>query len=484
MHILDQEIKKIHESLKNNEITIEELVEESNKRIRDCQTLCNAFVMTIEKPETGEPKEHILSGIPYALKDNLATKGMTTTASSNILKDFVPVYDSTTYAKLKDANAIMMAKSVLDELAMGGTGTTGHTGTVLNPWNPKYLIGGSSAGSAAAVAYGAVPFAIGSDTGDSIRKPAGFGGVVGFKPSWGLVSRFGLFPFACSLDHVGCFTRYVKDAAYVVDAIKGYDEKDMTSLEDTSSLVEQISGEVSGKKLFYIKELVDMTSEDVELNQTLANFKQVIDTCKNLGMTVDAVSVNKDLLNALFPTYISISSAESTSNNSNLTGVVFGSREPGDTIDDLMMNTRTKGFSELIKRRFVLGSYILHKENQELLFLNAKRVRRMIVNQMNELFKEYDAMIAPNSGGHAPLIGGMMDKLSDRYLTLENHLVIGNFGGFPSITIPSGFVENLPIAINITGPVLKDGEVLNIAYALEQSMGYAGLSVMNRGEQA
>ena len=221
-------IDEIRASLDKGEVTSEELFEEAREKALKYQSDYNAFVTILDKKEEEKNKKTILSGIPYALKDNISTKGILTTASSNILKDYVPVYDATVYRKLKEAGAVLVVKKVLDELAMGGIGTTGHTGVVRNPWDKNRLIGGSSAGSAAAVALGIVPFAIGSDTGDSVRKPASFGGIVGFKPTYGRISRYGLFAFASSLDHIAILTRNVKDAAYVTNIVKGQDEYDMT----------------------------------------------------------------------------------------------------------------------------------------------------------------------------------------------------------------------------------------------------------------
>ena len=417
----------------------------------------------------------VLRGIPYALKDNISTKGILTTGSSNILKDYIPLYDATVYRKLREAGAVLMGKTVLDELAMGGTGTTGHTGVVRNPWDKNRLIGGSSAGSAASVALGIVPFAIGSDTGDSIRKPEAYGGVVGYKPTYGRISRYGLFAFASSLDHVGVFARSVKDVSYVMDAIKGHDDKDMTSLPDEDiSYVDHLDDSVKGKKLFYIKEAIEIDNGSEELRLILDNFRQTVNKCKGIGIEVEEVSFRKDLLEAIYPAYMCISCAEATSNNSNLTGIPFGTRIDGKNINDIMMKTRTEGFSELIKRRFIMGSYILQKENQEKLFLNACRVRRLIVDKMNELFKEYDGLIMPASGDIAPLFGEASDRLSDEYLILGNHLAIGNFGGFPSISIPSGFVSDMPVSVNITGMAREDALVLNMANKIEEVLGYKG----------
>lgn len=468
-------IDDIRNGLDSGKVTSDKLFEEAVNKAYKYQDVYNSFVTIMDKKDE-VCSNSILSGIPYALKDNISTKGILTTASSNILKDYIPLYDATIYKKLKNSGAVLMGKTVLDELAMGGTGTTGHTGIVRNPWNKDRMIGGSSAGSAASVALGIVPFAIGSDTGDSIRKPAAYGGVVGYKPTYGRISRYGLFSFASSLDHVGVFARSVKDVSYVMDVVKGHDDKDMTSLPDEDvSYVSELDNDVSGKKLFYIKEAIEIDNGNNELKEIISNFKSVLEKCKELGMIVEEVSFDKGLLEAIYPAYNVISCAEATSNNSNLTGIPFGSRVDGKNVNDIMMNTRTNGFSELIKRRFVIGSYVLQKENQERLFLNACRVRRLIVNRMNELFEKYDGLIMPTSGNIAPLFDDASDKLSDEYLILGNHLVIGNFGGFPSISIPSGFVNDMPVSVNITGRAKEDSLVLNMANKVESLLDCKGM---------
>lgn len=471
-------IMDLRTDLDNKSVTSEELFKKANTLAHKYQEEYNSFVTIIDEKKE-EESDSILSGIPYALKDNFSTKGILSTASSNILKDYIPVYDSTAYKKLKSAGAVLVGKTVLDELAMGGTGTTGHTGIVKNPWNKNHQIGGSSAGSAAAVALGIVPFALGSDTGDSIRKPAAFGGVVGFKPTYGRISRYGLFAFASSLDHVGCFTRCVRDAAIVTDILKGQDERDMTSLPNENiKYADMVDNDIKGKKLFYIKELTDLDiykDAGEETLEILKKFKETIEKCKSIGFEVEEISFDEKLLKAIYPAYMTISCAEATSNNSNLTGIPFGPRGEGDNINDIMFDARTKGFSELIKRRFILGSYILQRENQERLFKNAGRLRRIIVDKMNELYKKYDAMILPASGGIAPTFDSEIDRMSPRYLMLENHMAIGNFGGFPSITIPNGFVKDMPIGINITGRCFEDGLTLNIANKIEEALGYKGI---------
>ena len=475
-------IKDLRKELDEGKISSEELFDITVKKAKEEQDKYNSFVTIIDKYKIKRRADSILKGIPYALKDNISTSNILTTASSNILKDYVPIYDATVYRKLKNAGAVLVGKTTLDELAMGGTGTTAATGVVKNPWNPDCLIGGSSAGSAAAVALGIVPFAIGSDTGDSIRKPASFGGVVGFKPTYGRISRYGLFAFASSLDHVGVFTRSVEDAAIVTDVVKGYDNYDMTSLKDDGkSYSEELDKPLTHKKLCYIKEICDIKEyKDSEIVETLTKFQKLLDECRNNGFQVDEVSIDRRLLEAIYPVYMIISCAEATSNNANLTGIQFGPRGEGNNIEEIMFSARTKGFSELIKRRFILGSYILQKENQEKLFLNACRVRRLIVDRVNEIFKDYDGIILPASGKGAPSFDKSTEQVTDGQVILENHMAIGNFGGFPSITIPFTFVNDMPVGVNITGRAMEDDIVLHIAKKIESITGLKGLKAGDR----
>lgn len=464
-------VLELRKLLDNKEVTTLELFNNSRRLAMKLNEDYNNFVTILDKLEYNHNKNSLLNGIPYALKDNFSTKDILTTGSSNILKDYIPIYNSTVYQKLIDAGCVLVGKTTLDELAMGGTGTTCHTGVVRNIWDKKRMVGGSSSGSANAVASGIVPFAIGSDTGDSVRKPASYVGIVGFKPTYGRISRYGLFAFASSLDHVGIFARNVKDVAIVTDVLKGKDTNDMTSLEDDNiKYADNLDNEIKGRKLFYIKEVINVKTNNKETEEIIKKFMDNIDKLRELGFVIEEVSIDKKLLEAVYPTYNIISCAEATSNNANLTGILYGPRSDKDNINDMIFDARTKGFSELIKRRFVIGSYVLQKENQDKLFLNACRVRRIIVDKINDLFKEYDGYILPTSG-IAPLLEDASDKLTEEYLILENHLQIGNFGGFPSITIPCGYVNNMPISINLTGRAKEDSLVLNMAYHISNKLG-------------
>ena len=479
-------IIKLNEMLKNNETTVEELVNDSLKKAHELQEKCNAFVTIMDDTKV-EVNDNLLSGIPYGIKDNYSTKGILSTGSSNTLKDYVPFFDATAVANLKKNGAVGIAKTALDEFGMGGTGLTAHTGIIKNPWDTTRICGGSSAGSACSVAYGVYPYALGSDTGDSIRKPAGYCGIVGYKPTYGMISRFGLFPFASSLDTCGVLTRSVEDAAIVVDGMKGIDENDQTSWNSSNiNLYNDLSKDVKGKKMFYIKEITDISNyphASNELKVHLENYQKALEKLRNIGVAVEEVSIDKTLLSVIPGVYVCISCAEATSNMSNLTGISFGPRGNGENVMDMIKDYRTKGFSPLIKRRFVIGSYVLQKENQERYFLNACRVRRLIVDKFKSLFKEYDGFILPVGSGVAPLIEGLNEKVDDDELAiLENHLQIGNFGGFPSITIPNGFINGLPVGINITGNCYDDQTVLNLAYALEDLMDYKNMVVGDKNE--
>ena len=474
MSYMDKSIKELHELLVSGKVTSDELVKEAIEKSHEVQDKCNAFVTILDDAKGGEVTDNLLSGIPYGLKDNYSTKDVLSTGSSNTLKDYVPFFNATAVDKLNEAGAIFVNKTAMDEFGMGGTGTTGHTGVQRNPWDLTRMCSGSSSGSAAAVAAGVYPYATGSDTGDSIRKPAAYCGIVGYKPTYGMISRYGLFPFASSLDTLGVLTRNVEDAAIVVDTMKGIDENDMTSWDSKDiHLLESLDGKVKGKKLCYIKEIVDKKKyKNKEILEHLDNFYKTVDKCKELGMKVDEVSVDDKLLNALASVYVVISCAEATSNMSNLTGIIFGPRGEGDNYISMMKDHRTKGFSPLIKRRFIIGSYVLQKENQERYFRNAQRVRRLLVDRWKEIFKKYDAVILPVGTGVAKHLDGSLDILDDNTSALEEHLQIGNFGGFPSITIPDGFIDGLPVGVNITGNCYDDANVLNIAYALEGAMDY------------
>ena len=363
---------------------------------------------------------------------------------------------------------------------MGGTGTTGHLGLTFNPYDRKHtrLIGGSSCGSAAVTADGIVPFALGSDTGDSTRKPASYGGLVGLKPTWGRISRYGLFPFAPSLDTVGIFTRSVKDCAYVLNATAGKDEKDMTSsVNKVDDYVKDIETYDKKRKIAVIKEIFDAVKDEDLKKAFLDNIEQL----KSAGFTVDFVHMPVEMLSTIFATYFVISCAEATSNNANLDGIKFGPLSKGDTYEEVMKDARTKGFGELIKRRFIIGSFALMKENKDELFIRAQRNRRAIVEKLNEIYKDYDFIYSLAAPSIAPKFGEASDRLSDEYLIADNHLVLGNFAGLPSLTLPLGLKEGMPFGVNVMGKAFDEVGVFQLSYQIEKITGLKNLCA--KGEQ-
>ncbi len=477
----DKTIEELHELLVNKEVTPYDLAKEAIKLAKEdtnnaFETICEKEALEFAASLKEVEKDNMFWGIPFVAKDNFSTKGILTTGSSNILKDYVPVFDATVIQKLKESKAVLIAKTTLDELAMGGSGTTGHKGKTFNPYDPThtYMMGGSSCGSAVSVCNGIVPFALGSDTGDSVRKPATYGGLVGFKPTWGRISRYGLFPFAPSLDHVGYFTRSVKDAAISLSLLEGHDELDMTSsYKEGHDYYKEINSDIHGVKIAYIKEIVDSVKDEV----IKTKFFETVETLKSLGAEVKEVSMDKKLLSAIFGTYFVISCSEATSNNANLDGIKFGLRVGEEkTYQEVMMKARTQGFGEFIKRRFVIGSYSLFKENQEELFLRAQKARRRIVNKVNEILKEFDVIYLPCSGTVRNPFESDSDRLSEDYLIAENHLAIANFAGLPSITLPIGLDQNFPFGGNITGRAFEEQKVLNVALALENKLGLKNIT--------
>ncbi|HIX82194.1 MAG TPA: Asp-tRNA(Asn)/Glu-tRNA(Gln) amidotransferase subunit GatA [Candidatus Erysipelatoclostridium merdavium] len=470
-------IEELHQKLVNHEIDVKEYYQELFEEVDFQQKRLNAFVTitndeALKNIENLDVKENeILKGIPGVFKDNYNTKGIKTTASSKMLEDYIPVYNATVVDKLYEAGISLIGKSSMDELAMGGTNKSALTGPVFNPWDSSRIAGGSSGGSAALVGSGVVPFALGSDTGDSIRKPAGFCGVVGFKPTWGRISRFGVIPYASSLDHVGAFTRNVRDMAIVTEALAGRDDRDMTSSNlPVPHYLENLTSDIKGMKIA----VLTTVSDEIGNKDIKENFEHVIATLKELGAEVGEVTIPQYLARAILPTYTIIANSEATSNHSCLDGIKYGDRQPGSSTDEVMINSRTDGFGAHIKRRFILGNLALATENQERMFRKAQRVRRLIVEELNKIYSEYDIILTPNSGSVAPKLDEANDdRLSDEYIILENHLALGNFAGTPSISIPSGFSDKMPIAVNLMGRVFEEQTVLNAAYALEQALGFA-----------
>lgn len=426
----------------------------------------NAVVTMIdEEKNTNEGK---LKGVPVALKDNISTCGIRTTASSRILDNYVPVYDATIVKKLKAAGADFVCKASMDELGMGGTNKNAYTGPVSNPYDLDRIPGGSSGGCAALVASGCVPLAIGTDTGDSIRKPAAYCGVVGVKPTYGRISRYGIIPYASSLDHVGYFTTNVKDAALALEVLAGRDDHDMTSsykaVPDYSAL---LNNDVKGKTIGIFKTVFD----EVEDQDIKAQFETLVSKLKEKGATITEVEMPKEYMELIAPVYKTIANAEATANHSNLDGIRFGMREDGKDLEEVMTNTRTKGFSSYVRARFVIGSYSLFEENQDRLFRKAQKIRRLIVNSYAKMFENCDAVLSIAAPTIAPLINESQNVRFGVSSFAQEHMQLQNFSGYPSITLPLGKVDGMPVGVNLTCKPFEEQKMFDISSAIEECTG-------------
>ena len=474
MNYLSLNIYEIHKALVNKEVTPLDLVKEALEKIK--KDTNNAFEYVYEKEAIEIAKQlkevevdNPLWGIPFAIKDNFSTKGIPTTASSKLLEGYLPPFDAEVYTRLLNKKAIPIAKTTLDELAMGGTGSSGHLGKTFNPWDESKtrMIGGSSCGSAAACAAGIVPYSIGSDTGDSVRKPASYSALVGFKPTWGRISRYGLFTFAASLDTVAYFTRNVKDSALLLNVLAGHDIKDTTS---SSLPIEEYK---DNKTLTIIKEIYD----DLKDKTIKKAFDELIKELKEKGYKINTVSIGFDLAKAIYSCYYIISSAEATSNNANLDGIKFGVNKEAESYEEMLFKVRTEGFSDRIRRRFVIGSISLLEENQEEIYLRALRCRRVIVDTFNKILESNDAIILPASPTIAPLFDGDVPKKSfnNDATVSDNYLAFANLGGYPSITLPLGFENDMPFGVNLTSHHFTESKLLKIAQVVEDITGLKDL---------
>ena len=450
--------------------------EAAYKKAEELQPKLNDVITFVDPEEQLEhlPEEGLMRGVPIALKDNVNTKGIRTTAGSRILSNYVPIYDADIVDRLKKAGAVCIAKASMDELAMGGTNLTCFTGPAHNPWDTRRMTGGSSGGSAALVASNVVPMAIGSDTGDSIRKPAAFNGIVGVKPTYGRISRYGIIPYASSLDHVGFFTRSIEDACISLKVLAGRDDRDMTSsYREVPDYLSDLNSDMHGKKIAVLANVI----HNIGRKETVDIFNDLMNKLKERGAEVDVYEFDEALMKAILPTYFIIANCEATSNHSNLDGIRFGVREDGADMKEIMTNSRTKGFGPLIRRRFVIGSYGLFEENQERLFRKAQKVRRLVVEAMKKCLTDYDCIIAPASGDIAPLIESDkdQDQLSDDYLIAENYMAIANFSGYPSMTVPMGFLDGCPLGVNLTCRAFEEETMFDIGKAIEEITGYKDL---------
>lgn len=400
-----------------------------------------------------------LFGVPVGIKDNILTKGITTTAASKMLENFNPIYDATVVKKLQDENSVSLGKLNLDEFAMGATTETSYFKKTTNAWNSKLVPGGSSGGSASAVAAGFVPAALGTDTGGSIRQPASFNGVVGMKPTYGRVSRFGGIAFGSSFDAIGPITRTVKDNAILLDVLSGVDEFDGTSADEEVNVLENVDNDIKGLKIAVVKEFM---TDDVNA-EVRESVEKAVETFKSLGAEVEEISI--DHLDKVISIYEIVSSSEAFSNLARFDGIRFGYRAEAENLEDLYKKTRGEGFGEEVKRRIILGTYMLQAGHFEEYFEQAQKVRRLIIEQFADVFSKYDLVLGPTTAAPAH----EFEKPDDNVWMTDVLTIPANLAGLPALSLPCGLTEdNRPIGLQLIGNHFDEGKIYNAAYKFEQ----------------
>ena len=472
--------KEQRDALLNKEVKAVELldalykhIDSENSEIGDFNSLTKEQAYETakqvdEKIAKGEelPK---LAGIPLALKDNINLKGFKTTASSKILENFVSPYDATVTKKLKENLIPIVGKTNLDEFAMGSSNENSAFNNVKNPWNLNKVPGGSSGGSAAAVAACHSSLALGSDTGGSIRLPASFCGIVGLKPTYGRVSRYGLIAFGSSLDQIGPFARTVEDCALLTEAIAGYDEHDSTSLNiEVPDLTTNLNKDVKGLKVGVIKELYE-TGLAPDVRKAVDN---AIEAYKNLGAEI--VMISLPLIKYSIAVYYIVATAEASSNLARYDGVKYGYRAQNcDTLIEMYNKTRAEGFGDEVKRRIMLGTYALSSGYYDAYYKKAQQLRRLIKNDFDKAFEQVDVLMCPTCPDTAFDIGAKTEDPLSMYLT-DIATITANLAGIPAMSLPFALdSSNMPIGIQILAPVLEEAKMLNFAYKLEQSVKFS-----------
>ena len=477
MEITELTVHELIEKLKNKELTSTEITQSYIDRIKEKEPEVQAFVTTLEdeaikqakeideKRATGEI-ENNLAGIPIGIKDNMCTKGIKTTCSSHMLENFVSPYDATVVEKLKSENLIDLGKLNMDEFAMGGSTEYSYFHKTYNPWNLNKVPGGSSGGSAAAVAANMVPWALGSDTGGSIRQPSSFCGVVGLKPTYGLISRYGLVAFASSLDQIGPITKDVEDSAILLNLIAGHDEKDTTSADIAKKdYTKNLKNDIKGKKIGVPKEFFG-EGINAEVKEKL---QEAIETYKELGAEVEEFSL--DIAKYSLATYYIIACAEASSNLGRFDGIRYGYRTPEfSNLKELYKKSRSEGFGSEVKRRIILGTYVLSSGYYDAYYKKAQQVRTLVTNEFNKAFEKYDVILTPTSPTVAFDIGSKTTNPLEMYLS-DICTVSVNIAGLPGISIPCGVDSTgMPIGMQLIGNKFCEETILNAAYTFEQKI--------------
>ena len=474
--------------LVKKEITSVELTKDVISRIDEVEDDVKAYLSqtrdeALKQAEAADARiakgEEIsfLEGIPGAIKDNICTKGITTTCASKILEHFVPPYNATVMEKLQKEHPVILGKANMDEFAMGGSTENSAYYPTHNPWNTECVPGGSSGGSAAAVAAGTAIWALGSDTGGSIRQPASFCGVVGLKPTYGRVSRYGLVAYASSLDQIGPLTRDVTDCAHVLNVIAGLDEMDSTSSaaavpDYTKSLVEDVKGLKIGLPKEYFTEGMDPDVEKA-VREAIGKFKE---------MGAEVIDISLPHTDYAISTYYLIAPAEAATNLERYDGVSYGERVDGADVVELMTNTRSAKFGEEVKRRIMIGNYALSAGYYDAYYLKALKVRTLVQQDYTEAFQKVDVIMAPTAPTPAFKIGEMIDDPLQMYLQ-DICTVPLNLAGLPGISIPCGYSsKHMPIGLQIIGKALDEATILRAAYTYEQSQNFRNEMAQLGGE--
>ncbi len=477
MDITKLTVHEMQEKLKSKELTITDITKAYIENIKKYENDVQAFITPLtdealsqaqniqEKIEKKEI-EGSLAGIPIGIKDNICTKGVKTTCASKMLENFVSPYNATVMEKINAENMINLGKLNMDEFAMGASTEYSYFQKTKNPWNLNTVPGGSSGGSAAAVAANMVPWALGSDTGGSIRQPASFCGVVGLKPTYGLVSRYGLVAFASSLDQIGPITKDVKDAAILLNVITGHDEKDTTSVnrkkvDYTNALTNNVKGLKIGIPKEYFGEGIN--------SQVKEKLNEAMQTYKNLGATVEEFSLN--IADYALATYYIIACAEASSNLGRFDGIRYGYRTKNfSSLKELYTNSRSEGFGAEVKRRIILGTYVLSSGYYDAYYKKAQQVRTLVKKEFDKAFEKYDLLLTPTSPTVAFEIGTKSNNPLEMYLA-DICTVSVNIAGLPAISVPCGVdSQNMPIGMQLIGNKFAEETILNAAYTYEQQV--------------
>ena len=476
MEITELTVHELQEKIKNKELTISQITKAYVDRINEKEKDVNSFITTLtdeaiekskeieEKVNNGELTSE-LAGIPIGIKDNMCTKGVKTTCASKMLENFVAPYDATVVEKLNKEGMINLGKLNMDEFAMGASTEYSALAKTRNPWNLNTVPGGSSGGSAAAVAANLVPWALGSDTGGSIRQPASFCGVVGLKPTYGLVSRYGLVAFASSLDQIGPITKDVTDSAILLNLLVGHDEKDTTSLDmPKTDYTKALKNDVKGLKVGIPKEFF---AEGIN-KEVKEKLDEAIEKYKELGAEIEEFSL--DIAEYALATYYIIACAEASSNLGRFDGIRYGYRTKNyENLKDIYINSRSEGFGAEVKRRIILGTYVLSSGYYDAYYKKAQQVRTLVKEKFNKAFEKYDVILTPTSPTVAFEVGTRSNNPLEMYLA-DICTVSVNIAGLPGISVPCGVdSKGMPIGMQLIGNRFEEGKILNAAYTYEQA---------------